>query len=781
MSTVLRSAALCLLAVAVASSQQLEATIRLPDTLGGTVNLIGGFAAESDGRVYLYGGGGGYVTVLDGATSQRVARLRTGMGNNTACLDPVHGRIYATNFYNGTVTSTDVTSGEARTIAVGSFGPLYRPMAVNPGAGRLYIGTFSPRAVIVVATGADTIVSSIPLPSNPRSFAVDPAGARVCCQSDDGSITEFTAAGDSVLRTIALRGWGENLCFNAAGNRLYAIHADTLACIDAATGAVLSDFRDWVSADNICYNSVDDKLYVAGGTDGRVFILPGTADTILARPSFGPRPRNVGYCAARNEVYASDWHTSDVAVIDGAADTITTRVPAGPGAVFIFDPANGRNYCLSGNLAVVVDAETHAVLDRVMVGESPTEAELSSAHGLIGVLSSGRLLTIDCSNNELQRTLPMPGYVSDIVYDQTHDWYYAIDGYYQGGAVSYVTGTGDSVLRTIPVDTLQSFLYSPVSDKFYVGRGANHVAVYAAASGSLLAELPTAFGPYHLACDSMDNKLYCAGVESDSITVIDGASDTIIRTLTTGHWYGGLIYVPGVNKLYCTGQESRDVTIIDCANDSMRGYVLLPDCPDASYFHRPTNTLWFAVSSGVDDRLIILDCATDSVIDEVVMTATPWVLAGTDDGTHVYCGTSGSDGVTVLDAVTRSVVVTIPTDGRPYDFCWDSNHARMYATSPYGSCVVAVCDTTHVGVAGTETAPLRRTLPTIVRRVLDLPSAICSLQSDINLLDVSGRMVASLRPGPNDLSRLPPGVYFMRPTAGVERQESNVTKVVLTR
>ncbi|MCX6842348.1 MAG: T9SS type A sorting domain-containing protein, partial [candidate division WOR-3 bacterium] len=51
---------------------------------------------------------------------------------------------------------------------------------------------------------------------------------------------------------------------------------------------------------------------------------------------------------------------------------------------------------------------------------------------------------------------------------------------------------------------------------------------------------------------------------------------------------------------------------------------------------------------------------------------------------------------------------------------------------------------------------------TIVRGRLILQSAICNLQSEFALLDASGRRVLQLRPGPNDVSRLPAGVYFVR-------------------
>jgi hypothetical protein len=49
------------------------------------------------------------------------------------------------------------------------------------------------------------------------------------------------------------------------------------------------------------------------------------------------------------------------------------------------------------------------------------------------------------------------------------------------------------------------------------------------------------------------------------------------------------------------------------------------------------------------------------------------------------------------------------------------------------------------------------------------------------LLDISGRKVLELRSGPNDVSRLAPGVYFVREASGVKRETSRVTKVIVTR
>jgi hypothetical protein len=67
-----------------------------------------------------------------------------------------------------------------------------------------------------------------------------------------------------------------------------------------------------------------------------------------------------------------------------------------------------------------------------------------------------------------------------------------------------------------------------------------------------------------------------------------------------------------------------------------------------------------------------------------------------------------------------------------------------------------------------------RSLPTVVRGSFNLQPAMCNLQSEIALLDISGRRVTVLHSGSNDVSHLAPGVYFVRSARVVH-------KVVLSR
>jgi len=78
---------------------------------------------------------------------------------------------------------------------------------------------------------------------------------------------------------------------------------------------------------------------------------------------------------------------------------------------------------------------------------------------------------------------------------------------------------------------------------------------------------------------------------------------------------------------------------------------------------------------------------------------------------------------------------------------------------------------------------------TVIRGVLVMPglgtrSGLSDnpVMSRAALLDVGGRKVMDLRPGANDVSRLSPGVYFVR-EVGVSREQgvAGIRKCVLVR
>ena len=78
----------------------------------------------------------------------------------------------------------------------------------------------------------------------------------------------------------------------------------------------------------------------------------------------------------------------------------------------------------------------------------------------------------------------------------------------------------------------------------------------------------------------------------------------------------------------------------------------------------------------------------------------------------------------------------------------------------------------------TPTADGPRLAASVVRNVLFQPAGYEKRDGRTALLDVSGRAILSLHPGPNDVGRLAPGVYFVQEA---QAQAQAVRKVVITR
>jgi hypothetical protein len=120
----------------------------------------------------------------------------------------------------------------------------------------------------------------------------------------------------------------------------------------------------------------------------------------------------------------------------------------------------------------------------------------------------------------------------------------------------------------------------------------------------------------------------------------------------------------------------------------------------------------------------------------------------------------------------------------PRDFTWNPAQNRVYVAN-YGSSSISVLRDSAGGIEESlnPQAPNPKPAATVIRGVL-LWEAYGTRHAayGAELLDISGRKVLDLRPGPNDVSHLAPGVYFVREPSAASREPPavSVRKVVLT-
>jgi YVTN family beta-propeller protein len=181
-----------------------------------------------------------------------------------------------------------------------------------------------------------------------------------------------------------------------------------------------------------------------------------------------------------------------------------------------------------------------------------------------------------------------------------------------------------------------------------------------------------------------------------------------------------------------------------------------------------------------DNSVVVIDAAHDSVIASLAVGGYPNAFVYSAANDWMYCTRRNDNMVVTIDGVSNQIADSVNVGAGPTCLVLNPQQHRVYSANMWSSDVSVIKDS-PLGV--TEQRQLAARNPqhpaTIVRGVLRLPEASGEKrEARCELLDVSGRKVLELRPGPNDVSRLTPGVYFVREA---QAQAQAVRKVVLTR
>jgi YVTN family beta-propeller protein len=240
--------------------------------------------------------------------------------------------------------------------------------------------------------------------------------------------------------------------------------------------------------------------------------------------------------------------------------------------------------------------------------------------------------------------------------------------------------------------------------------------------------------------------------------------------------------VPHFPQAYCANEGSDDVTVIDGATNAVLATVTAGNGPRA-LCHNPQNNKVYSANY-LSDNVTVIDGATNQVLATVTAGNGPRAICYNPQNNKVYCANDSSGSVTVIDGASNQVLRTLGVGDGPCDFTWNPAQNRVYVANYQSSSISVLRDSG----GGIEESPKphgasSKLTATIVRGVLFLPAATGpGPRASSILLDITGRNVMELRPGPNDVGRLAPGVYFVYevPQAASLKLQA-VRKVVIQR
>jgi YVTN family beta-propeller protein len=154
-----------------------------------------------------------------------------------------------------------------------------------------------------------------------------------------------------------------------------------------------------------------------------------------------------------------------------------------------------------------------------------------------------------------------------------------------------------------------------------------------------------------LAVNPVTNRIYVTNQDTNSVTVIDGATDTVVTTISVGDQPRGVEVNPVTNLIYVTNIVSNTLSVIDGATNTVVGTIAVGANPSGVTVNSQTNRIYVADSSGND--VSIVNGNTNTVLATVPVGLSPGGLAILPGLSRVYVS-QGDHSVAVIEDLLYS-------------------------------------------------------------------------------------------------------------------------------
>jgi YVTN family beta-propeller protein len=244
---------------------------------------------------------------------------------------------------------------------------------------------------------------------------------------------------------------------------------------------------------------------------------------------------------------------------------------------------------------------------------------------------------------------------------------------------------------------------NPVTSTIYVVNSAgNSVSVINGATNTLTTTVTTGTTPVALAVNPLTNMVYVANNGSNNITVIDGTNNTA-STITNPNGIAPVAVAlnPVTNIVYVANGGSNNLTVINGANNTVVATVGGGSNPTAVVVNPATDMVYVANRSS--NNVTVVNGSNNTVAATVGTGTNPVCLAVDTATDMVYAANSGSNNLTVINGASNTVAATVNTGTSPVAVTVNPVTDNIYVANN-GSSSVSVINGVNNTVTATVTA-----------------------------------------------------------------------------
>lgn len=242
-------------------------------------------------------------------------------------------------------------------------------------------------------------------------------------------------------------------------------------------------------------------------------------------------------------------------------------------------------------------------------------------------------------------------------------------------------------VATLPVGAGPSATaINPLTNKIYVANsGDSSVSVIDGATNTVTA-VGTGTTPVSVAVNPVTNQIYVANQNSSSVTIIDGATNAT-TTVSVGTSPDYLAVNPVTNKIYVADYIGNNVTVIDGASNTT-STVATGLRPEAIAVNPVTNKIY--VVNYVANTVTVIDGATNNVVSTVNVGARPTSVAANPVTNVIYVANGSDNTLSVIDGASNTIVTTLPVGQFPQNLAVNPVTNKIFVSNTVSGTVTVI-------------------------------------------------------------------------------------------
>jgi YVTN family beta-propeller protein len=367
------------------------------------------------------------------------------------------------------------------------------------------------------------------------------------------------------------------------------------------------------------------------------------------------------------------------------------------------------------------------------VGSVPNGIAFDPATGNLYVANfgPGTLSVVNGSTNSVVATVNLNFPVSpwDVGYDPDNGNIYVSDT--KNGAVSVVDTESNTVLSAVAVgddmlsgdhdDRPNGVVFDPFNNYMYIAMyGSGYLAEIDTSQNVLIANAPVgqnAFvnsGLWGLAFDPANCNFYASNEVDDTLTVVSGASNTLVSSIDTGRSPNGVAVDsdlgPNYGNVLVANYAANTVSVINGSSNTVIDTIRVGENPDGIAFDSASGD--FYVANYGDGSVSVINGSSYEVIDTLTVGSGASGVAYDQLNGDVYVADSNIGAVSII---STGDIVSNGTASQQYSAanCVLATTTNSTSTTSVGTSVPVSTSTITSLSSSTSTASTNTTSPSI--------------------------------------------------------------------